>query len=136
MGGYGDGLLGEAPPAGVDLYEQQQAQLSQLMMAQQLLQQQAMAAGAGFGGAGDLAMGLGGMNYMHGQGGGGYGGGHGDRKRMANNRGRDRNYDHKRRRQDSPGVSMKWCRSWSIYDKTCRWDTFLVPFLLASRRFL
>ena len=58
-GGYGDGLLGTPPIGGGDMYNDQlanQSQLNQLMMAQSLLQQQALV-GAGQLDLGGLALG-------------------------------------------------------------------------------
>ncbi|BFZ06013.1 hypothetical protein BsWGS_09054 [Bradybaena similaris] len=102
-GGGGDGLLGEGPGMGSGLFEPMvNPQVNQLLIAQQLLQQQA-ALGAGgfggdFGGLGDMG-GLGG-GYLHQQ--MGYGGLHNDRKRSG---GMNRDSDYKRRRRDSSGRS-------------------------------
>lgn len=103
-GGGGDGLLGEGPGMGSGLFEPMvNPQVNQLLIAQQLLQQQA-ALGAGgfggdFGGLGDMG-GLGG-GYLHQQ--MGYGGLHNDRKRSG---GMNRDSDYKRRRRDSSGVRL------------------------------
>lgn len=104
-GGGGDGLLGEGPGMGSGLFEPMvNPQVNQLLIAQQLLQQQA-AMGAGgyggdYGGLGDMGGLGGGMNYLHQ--GMGYGGLHNDRKRSG---GQSRDSDYKRRRRDSSGRS-------------------------------
>ncbi|BFZ20679.1 hypothetical protein BsWGS_23717 [Bradybaena similaris] len=88
--GGGDGLLGEGPGMGGGLFEPMvNPQVNQLIMAQQLLQQQAALGGFG-GGGGDYGMGgfggmgsLGNMHYLQQQGigFGGTGGSRIDRKR-------------------------------------------------------
>ncbi|KAK3740649.1 hypothetical protein RRG08_065011 [Elysia crispata] len=129
FGGH-DGLLGEGPGAGGGgggggmfdpIVSNQMNQMNQLMLAQQLLQKQAMLS-AGFGGGGDLSALAGAMNNMQmmqqkqqqlqhavrgGFGGshrGGAGGGdHHHRKRVGVQQ--DRDMDSKRRRRDSFGRS-------------------------------
>ncbi|CAG5135124.1 unnamed protein product [Candidula unifasciata] len=103
-GGGGDGLLGEGPGMGSLFEPMGNPQVNQLLIAQQLLQQQAALGGAGgyggdYGGLGDMG-GLGGMNYL--QQGMGYGGYSNDRKRSG---GQSRDSDYKRRRRDSSGRS-------------------------------
>ncbi|KAH9499656.1 hypothetical protein Btru_074350 [Bulinus truncatus] len=108
--GGGDGLLGEGPGYGGGMFEPMvNTQMNQLMIAQQLLQQQAALGGAGgFGGGGDLgtigalAGSMGNMQFLQHQG-MGYSGGLGmrnDRKRVG---GQSRDMDFKRRRRDSSG---------------------------------
>lgn len=116
----GDGLLGEGPGFGNAMYEPMvNSQMNQLMLAQQLLHQQAALGGAGgFGGGGGelgaigaLAGAMGNMQFLQQQQGMGYGGGMGgnmggmrnDRKRVG---GQGRDLDFKRRRRDSTGVSL------------------------------
>lgn len=90
--GGGDGLLGEGPGMGGGLFEPMvNPQVNQLIMAQQLLQQQAALGGFG-GGGGDYGLGgfggmgsLGNMHYLQQQGigFGGTGGSRIDRKRVS-----------------------------------------------------
>ncbi|CAL1545605.1 unnamed protein product [Lymnaea stagnalis] len=113
--GGGDGLLGEGPGFGGSMFEPMvNTQMNQLMLAQQLLQQQAALGGTGnFGGGGNdlgaigaLAGAMGNMQFLQHQQGMGYGGGIGssgmrnDRKRLG---GQGREMDLKRRRRDSSG---------------------------------
>lgn len=106
--------MGEGPGMGGGLFEPMvNTQMNQLLIAQQLLQQQAALGGAG-GFGGDFGMsglgGLGGvgvsdMHYLQqGMGYGGMGGLHNDRKRSG---GQGREQDYKRRRRDSSGVRIK-----------------------------
>ncbi|KAI8779439.1 zinc finger protein on ecdysone puffs-like [Biomphalaria glabrata] len=106
-GGIGDGLLGEGPGygGGGGSYEPMvNSQVSQLLLMQQLLQQQAglsRAGGYGDGSLGNISfLQQQSQGYSGGMGGRNVGGMRNDRKRLSGN-GRDN--DFKRRRYDSPG---------------------------------